>query len=31
MSIVMIQKHIKFTQQEYVFIMFVEIVKPGKK
>ena len=29
MSIVMIQKHVKFTQQECVFIMFVEIVKPG--
>ena len=29
MSIVIIQKHIKLTQQECVFIMFVEIVKPG--
>ena len=28
MSIVIIQKHIKLTQQE-CFIMFVEIVKPG--
>ena len=29
MSIVITQKHIKLTQQECVFIMFVEIVKPG--